>query len=115
MDHIDEDPFDFTITIPQGVKVLKMFGYSEQMRDLMLDLCLTNIGSGKVWCNPWTDGSFDAKGEDIKYIGVTPGKTYNLRCFVNDHNGGRESEASSYIRIYYSKSINEKVLDITDY
>lgn len=115
VDFIDEDPFDFTITIPQGVKVLKMFGYSEQMRDLMLDLCLTNIGSGKVWCNPWTDGSFDAKGEDIKYIGVTPGKTYNLRCFVNDHNGGRESEASSYIRIYYSKSINEKVPDITDY
>lgn len=115
VDHIDEDPFDFTITIPQGVKVLKMFGYSEQMRDLMLDLCLTNIGSGKVWCNPWTDGSFDAKGKDIKYIGVTPGKTYNLRCFVNDHNGGRESEASSYIRIYYSKSINEKLPDITDY
>ena len=49
-------------------------------------------------------------GGDI-YIGVTSGAKYNLSVMTNSETGTE----SGYISIYYSKSINTKTPNKTDY
>lgn len=107
-------PHDYTITIPQGVKILKVYGESECLDYEMISSELKNIDSGKFWCSPLATGTRDYYGQDTKYVAVTPGKTYNLRYYL--YNGGDGQNGSeTYIEISYSKSINEKVPDIIDY
>lgn len=109
----DNNYHDYTITIPQGVKILKLYGESECLDDQMISSRLKNIDSEKTWCCPTPVGSRDYYGQDTKYVAVTPGKTYNLRCYLYIGGAGQCSE--TYIKISYSKSINEKIPDIIDY
>lgn len=105
---------DYIVTIPQGVKVLKLYGKTQDIDYQVLESSLQNIDSGKTWCYPAAEGMRDYCGEDIKYIGVIPGKTYNLRYKIL-YGGDGEGGSETYIEISYSKSINEKIPDIIDY
>lgn len=105
---------DYIVTIPQGVKVLKLYGKTQDIDYQFLESSLKNIDSEKTWCYPAAEGMKDYCGEDIKYIGVTPGKTYNLRYKIF-WGGDGEGGSDTYIEISYSKSINEKIPDIIDY
>lgn len=105
---------DYIVTIPQGVKVLKLYGKTQDIDYQLLESLLQNIDSEKNWCHPAAEGMHDYYGEDIKYIGVTPGKTYNLRYKIF-WGGDGEGGSDTYIEISYSKSINEKIPDIIDY
>lgn len=105
---------DYIVTIPQGVKVLKLYGKTQDIDYQFLESSLKNIDSEKTWCYPAAEGLSSYCGEDIKYIGVTPGKTYNLRYKIF-WGGDGEGGSDTYIEISYSKSINEKIPDIIDY
>lgn len=112
--HDGEFFLDYIVTIPQGVKVLKLYGKTQDIDYQLLESLLENIDSEKTWCYPAAEGMKDYCGEDIKYIGVTPGKTYNLRYKIF-YGGDGEGGSDTYIEISYSRSINEKLPDITDY
>ena len=91
---------DRTITIPQGVNVLKLdfmgqSGWTE---------AYVKLYNGKIY---WVyDAGDEGESGYTTYIGVTPGKTYTLILDAADE---------YYISLYYSKSINSQVPKVKDY
>lgn len=96
-----------TITVPAGVKVLKVEGdvYHEHEGEVALDVY--SVNGKKYWLSVW--GYADAY--DIRYVGVTPNKSYTLKLSTDSETG---TESGS-VTISYSQSINNQTPRVTDY
>lgn len=96
-----------TITVPAGVKVLKVTGdvYHEHEGEVALDVY--SVNSKKYWLSVWGYESVI----DIWYVGVTPNKSYTLKLSTDSETG---TESGS-VTISYSQSINNQTPKVTDY
>ena len=96
-----------TITVPAGVKVLKVEGdvYHEHEGEVALDVY--SVNGKKYWLSLW-DYEY---AYDIWYVGVTPNKSYTLKLSTYSETG---TESGSVV-ISYSQSINQKIPNVTDY
>lgn len=106
----DEDGFSdtFDIIIPAGVKVVYVAaGINGSISGEPCYCSMYSNFSGKTW--------FSASGEDsvadMKYIGVTPLKTYRITVDYGSEIEG--TGGSAFIR--YSKRINAVKPNLTDY
>lgn len=96
-----------TITVPAGVKVLKVEGeiYHEPGGGVALDVY--SVNGKKYWLSLWVyENSYD-----IWYVGVTPNKSYTLKLSTDSETG---TESGS-VTISYSQSINNQTPKVTDY
>lgn len=96
-----------TITVPAGVRVLKVAGdvYHEHEGEVALDVY--SVNSKKYWLSVWDYGS----AIDIWYVGVTSNKSYTLKLSTSSETG---TESGS-VTISYSQSINNQTPKVTDY
>lgn len=96
-----------TITVPAGVKVLKVEGdvYHEHEGEVALDVYSVN---GKKY---WLSLFGYEYAYDIWYVGVTPNKSYTLKLSTDSETG---TESGS-VTISYSQSINNQTPKVTDY
>ena len=96
-----------TITVPAGVKVLKVAGdvYHEHEGEVALDVY--SVNGKKYWLSLW---SYEY-AYDIWYVGVTPNKSYTLKLSTDSETG---TESGS-VTISYSQSINNQTPKVTDY
>ena len=96
-----------TITVPAGVKVLKVEGdvYHEHEGEVALDVY--SVNGKKYWLSLWDYGGTYGS----RYIGVTPNKSYTLKLSTDSETG---TESGS-VTISYSQSINNQTPSVTDY
>lgn len=96
-----------TITVPAGVKVLKVEGdvYHEHEGEVALDVY--SVNGKKYWLSLFDYGS----AYDIWYVGVTPNKSYTLKLSTDSETGAE----SGSVTISYSQSINNQTPKVTDY
>lgn len=96
-----------TITVPAGVKVLKVSGdvYHEHEGEVVLDVY--SVNSKKYWLSVYNYGY----ASDIWYVGVTPNKSYTLKLSTDSETGTE----SGGVTISYSQSINNQTPKVTDY
>lgn len=96
-----------TITVPAGVKVLKVDGdvYHEHEGEVALDVY--SVNSKKYWLSVYNYGG----ASDIWYVGVTPNKSYTLKLSTDSET---DTESGS-VTISYSQSINNQTPKVTDY
>lgn len=96
-----------TITVPAGVKVLKVEGdvYHEHEGEVALDVY--SVNGKKYWLSVYNY----AYARDIWYVGVTPNKSYTLKLSTDSETG---TESGS-VTISYSQSINNQTPKVTDY
>lgn len=96
-----------TITVPAGVKVLKVTGdvYHEHEGEVALDVY--SVNSKKYWLSVWNYGA----AIDTWYVGVTSNKSYTLNLSTDSETG---TESGS-VTISYSQSINNQTPKVTDY
>ena len=96
-----------TITVPAGVRVLKVTGdvYHEHEGEVALDVY--SVNSKKYWLSVWNYES--AIG--TWYVGVTSNKSYTLKLSTSSETG---TESGSVV-ISYSQSINNQTPKVTDY
>lgn len=96
-----------TITVPAGVKVLKVEGdvYHEHEGEVALDVY--SVNGKKYWLSLWGYKS----AYDIWYVGVTPNKSYTLKLSTDSET---DTESGS-VTISYSQSINNQTPKVTDY
>lgn len=96
-----------TITVPAGVKVLKVSGdvYHEHQGEVALDVY--SVNSKKYWLSVYNY----EYASDIWYVGVTPNKSYTLKLSTSSETG---TESGS-VTISYSQSINNQTPKVTDY
>lgn len=101
-------PGTYTIKIPEGCNVVKVFYdvYNEHEGFVQIDV--QSVKTGVWWLEAYD--VYGGIGGDI-YIGVTSGAKYTLSVMTNSETG---TEIGS-ISIYYSKSINTKTPNKTDY
>ena len=96
-----------TITVPAGVKVLKVTGdvYHEHEGEVALDVY--SVNGKKYWLSVYNY----EYASDIWYVGVTPNKSYTLKLSTDSETG---TESGS-VTISYSQSINNQTPKVTDY
>lgn len=96
-----------TITVPAGVKVLKVEGdvYHEHEGEVALDVY--SVNSKKYWLSVYNY----EYASDIWYVGVTPNKSYTLKLSTSSETGTE----SGTVVISYSQSINNQTPKVTDY
>lgn len=96
-----------TITVPAGVKVLKVEGdvYHEHEGEVALDVY--SVNGKKYWLSVYNY----EYASDIWYVGVTPNKSYTLKLATDSETG---TESGSVV-ISYSQSINNQTPKVTDY
>lgn len=96
-----------TITVPAGVKVLKVEGdvYHKHEGEVALDVY--SVNSKKYWLSVYNY----EYASDIWYVGVTPNKSYTLKLSTSSETG---TESGSVV-ISYSQSINNQTPKVTDY
>lgn len=96
-----------TITVPAGVKVLKVEGdvYHEHEGEVALDVY--SVNGKKYWLSVYNY----EYASDIWYVGVTPNKSYTLKLSTDSETG---TESGS-VTISYSQSINNQTPKVTDY
>lgn len=96
-----------TITVPAGVKVLKVSGdvYHEHPGEVGLDVY--SVNSKKYWLSVY----YYEGASDIWYVGVTPNKSYTLKLSTYSETGTE----SGGVTISYSQSINNQTPKVTDY
>lgn len=96
-----------TITVPAGVKVLKVEGdvYHEHEGEVALDVY--SVNGKKYWLSVYNY----EYASDIWYVGVTPNKSYTLKLLTDSETG---TESGSVV-ISYSQSINNQTPKVTDY
>lgn len=96
-----------TITVPAGVKVLKVEGdvYHEHEGEVALDVY--SVNGKKYWLSLW---GYEY-AYDIWYVGVTPNKSYTLKLSTDSET---DTESGS-VTISYSQSINNQTPKVTDY
>lgn len=96
-----------TITVPAGVKVLKVSGDVEHEHEGEVALDVYSVNSKKYWLSVYNYGY----ASDIWYVGVTPNKSYTLKLSTSSETG---TESGS-VTISYSQSINNQTPKVTDY
>lgn len=96
-----------TITVPAGVKVLKVAGgvYHEHEGEVALDVY--SVNGKKYWLSLWDYGY----AYDIWYVGVTPNKSYTLKLSTDSETDTESGD----VTISYSQSINNQTPKVTDY
>lgn len=96
-----------TITVPAGVKVLKVEGdvYHEHEGEVALDVY--SVNGKKYWLSVYNY----EYASDIWYVGVTPNKSYTLKLSTDSET---DTESGS-VTISYSQSINNQTPKVTDY
>lgn len=96
-----------TITVPAGVKVLKVEGdvYHEHPGEVAL--YVYSVNGKKYWLSLW--GYEDVY--DLWYVGVTPNKSYTLEL----SSASETDTESGGVTISYSQSINNQTPKVTDY
>ena len=96
-----------TITVPAGVRVLKVTGdvYHEHEGEVALDVY--SVNGKKYWLSVYNY----EYASDIWYVGVTPNKSYTLKLSTDSETG---TESGS-VTISYSQSINNQTPKVTDY
>lgn len=96
-----------TITVPAGVKVLKVEGdvYHEHEGEVALDVY--SVNGKKYWLSVYNY----EYASDIWYVGVTPNKSYTLKLSTDSETGTE----SGTVVISYSQSINNQTPKVTDY
>ena len=96
-----------TITVPAGVKVLKVEGdvYHEHEGEVALEVY--SVNGKKYWLSLWNY----EYAHNIWYVGVTPNKSYTLKLSTDSETG---TESGS-VTISYSRSINNQTPKVTDY
>lgn len=95
-----------TITIPSGCKVVELWCTAESDGfGNNAEIFVENVYNNKYWCDMVGDAYCVS---DVVYVGVTPGKTYKLSVYSIN-------AIDTSCRISYSKNINNKTPDITDY
>ena len=96
-----------TITVPAGVRVLKVTGdvYHEHEGEVALDVY--SVNGKKYWLSLYNYES----AIDTWYVGVTPNKSYTLKLSTDSETG---TESGS-VTISYSQSINNQTPKVTDY
>lgn len=96
-----------TITVPAGVRVLKVTGdvYHEHEGEVALDVY--SVNSKKYWLSVYNY----EYASDIWYVGVTPNKSYTLKLSTDSET---DTESGS-VTISYSQSINNQTPKVTDY
>lgn len=96
-----------TITVPAGVRVLKVTGdvYHEHEGEVTLDVY--SVNSKKYWLSVLNYES----AIDTWYVGVTSNKSYTLKLSTSSETG---TESGSVV-ISYSQSINNQTPNVTDY
>lgn len=115
---------NYRLTIPSGVNVIYCSGIVNASVDRYGEceaaLIIKNNTNNKYWNNDIENGgggdTVDALCEC--YIGVTPGKTYDLsiNTMANFESWeGYPGYANSDVKIYYSASINNHAIDVADY
>ena len=115
---------NYHLTIPSGVNVIYCSGIVHASVDregeCEANLIIKNNANNKYWNNDIENGgggdTVDALCEC--YIGVTPGKTYDLsiNTIANFESwDGYPGYADSNVKIYYSASINNHAIDVADY
>lgn len=99
------------VVIPDGVKVVKVYSYCGNDNG---ERTYYSLSTG-TWPNDknWGLTSFgDLTTNRLRYIGVTPGKSYTVTAEISsDSSGG----FYGYSRIYYSQEINSHTPDVEDY
>lgn len=126
-----------TITVPAGVKVLKVTGdvYHEHEGEVALDVY--SVNSKKYWLSVYNY----EYASDIWYVGVTPNKSYKLYSIWTEYNYGEGEEyllyntnndkywidyaigtidvetsyASLNFKLEWSPTINSHAVEVTDY
>lgn len=96
-----------TITVPAGVKVLKVEGDVYHENEGAVSLDVYSVNSKKYWLSIYDYES----ARDIWYVGVTPNKSYTLKLSTDSETG---TESGS-VTISYSQSINNQTPKVTDY
>lgn len=96
-----------TITVPAGVKVLKVSGDVSHEQEGEVALNVYSVNSKKYWLSVYGYES----AVDIWYVGVTPNKSYTLKLGTSSESG---TEFGSVV-ISYSQSINNQTPRVTDY
>lgn len=96
-----------TITVPAGVKVLKVEGDVSHEHEGEVALDVYSVNGKKYWLSLWDYES----AYDIWYVGVTPNKRYRLKLSTSSETG---AESGSVV-ISYSQSINNQTPKVTDY
>lgn len=96
-----------TITVPAGVKVLKVEGDVAHEHEGEVALDVYSVNGKKYWLSLWDYGN----AYDIWYVGVTPNKSYTLKLSTDSETG---TESGS-VTISYSQSINNQTPKVTDY
>lgn len=96
-----------TITVPAGVKVLKVEGDVYHEHEGLVVLDVYSVNGKKYWLSLWNYGS----AYDIWYVGVTPNKSYTLKLSSDSETGAE----SGTVTISYSQSINNQTPKVTDY
>lgn len=96
-----------TITVPAGVRVLKVTGdvYHEHEGAVYLDVY--SVNGKKYWLSVYGYES----AIDTWYVGVTPNKSYTLELSTGSETGTE----SGGVVISYSQSINNQTPRVTDY
>ena len=96
-----------TIKIPEGCNVVEVVYDVYNEYEGFVEIDVQSVETGVWWLEAygykWICGSI--------YIGVTSGAEYTLSVMTNSEIGTE----SGYISIYYSKSINTKTPNKTDY
>ena len=96
-----------TITVPAGVKVLKVAGDVSHEHEREVYLGVYSVNGKKYWLSLWDY----EHAYDIWYVGVTPNKSYTLKLSTGSETG---TESGS-VTISYSQSINNQTPKVTDY
>lgn len=96
-----------TITVPAGVKVLKVEGDASHEHEGEVSLDVYSVNGKKYWLSSW-DYEYT---HDIWYVGVTPNKSYKLKLSTSSESGAE----SGSVTISYSQSINNQTPKVTDY
>ena len=96
-----------TITVPAGVKVLKVDGDVEHEHEGEVALHVYSVNGKKYWLSLWDHGY----AYDISYVGVTPNKSYTLKLSTASETGAE----TGTVTISYSQSINNQTPKVTDY
>lgn len=96
-----------TITVPAGVRVLKVTGdvYHEHEGEVALDVY--SVNSKKYWLSVYGYES----AINTWYVGVTPNKSYTLKLSTDSETGTESGD----VVISYSQSINNQTPRVTDY
>lgn len=103
----DFGPGTVTIKIPEGCNVVKVVYDVYHEHEGFVQIDVQSVKTGVWWLEAY---GYEGIVGDI-YIGVTSGAEYTLSVMTNSETG---TESGS-ISIYYSKSINTKTPNKTDY